>query len=245
MTDPNAPPYTLPPIDVVGQRRRPSGLFPAGPGGGGGGNNPGGVNQWELDEEGDPPPPPEGEGSHPCDDPETALDWNTDAAAAEALRRMLAAAAAQADSTHNLSNREYGAMICEASNGDLSISTIQWGDPIFDAEGNWVGAGSQPSVAVNFNACGSGSLPLAMIHSHPSTGPSGAIPSRPDATWVTAINSARGDNQGRIYVVSIGENGKQRIEVYDSTNVDEGSEGGVSGPEVNPDGQPCPGVTIG
>ncbi len=84
MTDP----HELDEVVVTGQRRRPNGTFPSGPGGGGG-NEPGGVDQWELDEEGDPPPPPEGDGSHPCDDPETALDWNADAAAAEALRRMM------------------------------------------------------------------------------------------------------------------------------------------------------------
>ena len=181
----------------------------------------------------------------PCFNPETALDWNADAAAAAALRRMIAAALAQNDPTHNLANREYGAMICQAPNGDLSISSIRWGDPIFDAEGNWVGYESQPSVDVRLSDCGGGTRPLAMIHSHPSTGPNGAIPSRPDASWVAGINNLRGDNLGRIYVVSIGADGSFRIEIYDSSNVEAGSESGVPGPEVNPDGQPCPGVSIG
>ena len=75
-------------IEVRGQRRRPGGSFPRPPGsgtGGGGGGNEGGVEQNELDPNQPEQPPSE---PHRCDNPETALDWNADAAAAEALRRM-------------------------------------------------------------------------------------------------------------------------------------------------------------
>lgn len=234
---------TLPDVVVTGQRRKPNGTFPSGPGGGA--NNPGGVNQWELEEEGDPPPPPEGDGSHPCDDAETARDWNGDAAAAEALRRMLQAAAAQNDSTHDFANREYGAMICEHSNGSFSISPIQWGDPTFDADGNWLNPGQQPTVDINFNSCGPDSVPFAMIHSHPSTGPGGGVPSAADVAWVASINAARGDSNGRIYVVSIGDTSSPyRIWVYDETNAEEASLSGEPEDEVNPEAEPCPGQVI-
>ncbi|GAA0870152.1 hypothetical protein GCM10009116_19880 [Brevundimonas basaltis] len=176
-------------------------------------------------------------GRVPCDDPETAREWNADAAAAEALRRMIAAALAQDDPTHHLANREYGAMICERADGVLTISPVVWGDPIFDAGGTWVNPGEQPTVPVDIDACGIGSTPLAMIHTHPSTGGAGAIPSWNDAQWVAAINARRGDNHGRIYVVAI-DGTSFRIEVYDQSNAG-AWETGERGPEVNPNAQPC------
>lgn len=158
---------------------------------------------------------------------------------------MLQAAAAQNDSTHNLSNREYGAMICEHANGTLSISPIQWGDPTFDENGNWLNPGVQPTVDVNFNACGANSLPLAMIHSHPSTGIGGGVPSANDVAWVAAINAARGDNHGRIYLASIGDTATpHRLWVYDETNAEDASLSGEPKDEVNPEGEPCPGQVI-
>lgn len=181
----------------------------------------------------------------PCAHPRTARDWNADAAAAEALQRMLETVAALNDSTHHLANREYGAMICEHSDGTLSISPIQWGDPTFDENGTWLNPGVRPTVDVNFNACGAGSLPLAMIHSHPSTGPSGGVPSASDVTWVAAINAARGDNLGRIYLVSIGDAATPyRIWVYDETHAEDASLSGEPKDEVNPEGEPCPGQVI-
>lgn len=228
MTDPT----DIEGVVVTGQRSWPGGSFPL------------------VFDPTDRPPEQNGSGGghhapHPCEDPLRSQDWNADAAAAEALRRIISTAAAQNDPTHNLSNREYGAMICQASDGTLSVSQIQWGDPIFDANGNWVQPGVQPTVNVNFNACGGGSLPLGMIHTHPSTGVSGGIPSSSDTAWVNAINSARGDNQGRIYIVSIGNSGSYRIEIYNSANVEHASSTGTAGPLVNPDGLPCPGVSIG
>lgn len=237
------PPTTVDYIFVVGQRRRPGQNFPPAAGSGGGGTGGGdGVNQNELDPN-EPPPPPSP--PHACDNPETALDWNADAAAAEALQRMIDKATAQNDATHNLANREYGAMICESSTGGLFISDVVWGDPIFDEQGNWVGAGTQPSVEVNIYACGAGNRPLAMIHSHLGVGAQGGLPSPSDATWVSAINGLRGDNAGRIYLVSTGDvNNPFEIRVYDERNVDRGSVNGDEGPEVNPNGLPCPGVVI-
>lgn len=239
MTD--QPPSDPGTVWVTGQRLQPNGTFPPASGSGGGGGG-GGVRQNELHPDG---PGPDSPRPHPCENPETAFDWNADAAAAEALRRMLETVAALNDSTHNLSNREYGAMICEHSNGTLSVSPIQWGDPTFDENGNWLNPGVRPTVDVNFNACGTGSLPLAMIHSHPSTGAGGGVPSANDVTWVAAINAARGDSLGRIYLISIGDAATPyRIWVYDETNAEEASLSGEPKDQVNPEGEPCPGQVI-
>jgi len=229
------PPPTNPgDIIVVGQRRRePTEPFP---------ERPQIVTFEGMFDELDPDL---GLQPDPCADPAKALEWNADAAAAEALQDILDTIAAQNDSTHNLANREYGAMICEHSDGTLSISPIQWGDLTFDENGNWLNPGVQPTVDVNFNACGTGSLPLAMIHSHPGTGAGGGVPSASDVSWVGSINAARGDNLGRIYLVSIGDaETPYRIWVYDESNAEEASVSGEPGDEVNPDGQPCPGQVV-
>lgn len=237
MTDPTNPGD----IFVVGQRRSSGGQFP-GNGGSGGGDGDIGGPVSNQDEE----PAPYEPLPTPCADPATALEWNADAAAAKALAKMLAAAAAQNDVTHNLSNREYGGMICEYSDGTLSISDIEYGDPIFDEHGTWLNPGVQPSVDVSIGACSSsGGKPLGMFHSHPGVGSSAGLPSVSDATWVNAINNIRGDVLGRIYIVSIGSGSPPyQIHVYNHTNVQAGTVQGVIGPEVNPDGEPCSEISI-
>ncbi len=78
MTDPTYPGD----IFLVGQRRRPGGTFPSGGGGSGGGGqgeNPGDQQNEITDPEYVPPP-------HPCDNPEAALEWNADAAAAAGIQ---------------------------------------------------------------------------------------------------------------------------------------------------------------
>lgn len=96
-------------IIVVGQRRRPGGSFPPASGGGGGGLGEGGVEQDELDPDGQP----SGGASDPCANPDTAVPWNADAAAAAAVAAFLQAAAqlGGADApggTPSLANREFG-----------------------------------------------------------------------------------------------------------------------------------------
>jgi hypothetical protein len=174
----------------------------------------------------------------PCANPETARDWNADAAAAEAMRRMLQAALHD-NGEPDFANREYGALICEKADGSLSIGPIKWGDPILDSEGHMTNPGEQPTVPIDPNGCPGGSLPLAMIHSHPGAGENTGLPSVNDSTWVEFINAARGDLHGRIYVVSKGETGEYRIHVYHAKNVSQGAVQGELGPEFNPVGEPC------
>ncbi len=86
MTDTGSP-SELDEIVVTGQRLQPNGLFPPGPGGGGpGGGGSGGDHQNQVDDPGTQPSQPAA--PHPCEDPETAIDWNADAAAAEAKKEF-------------------------------------------------------------------------------------------------------------------------------------------------------------
>ncbi|WP_125899875.1 hypothetical protein [Brevundimonas sp. 357] len=226
MTD--SPPTEVDPIFVKGQRRAPGGVYPPVSSGGSGL----GPVQDELDPNGPPIDEP-----HPCDDPDNAREWNADAAAAEAFRRIRKYIADQMDSTHHLANREYGAMICERPNGTFFIGPIEHGPPIFDEIGVQPDGSNRPYVDIKIDSCGLGAIPIAMIHTHPSTGPSSGVPSSSDATWIAALNARRNDEYGRIYVVAI-DGGKHRIEIYDKTNISAALTGEV-GPEVNQNGVPC------
>lgn len=115
MTD--EPPTDLGTIVVIGQRRQASGLFPSrGGGGGGSANEPGGPNQWELEEE--DPQPPEGQ-SDPCADPDTAREWNGDAAAGQTVKDLRTFAKQTHPAEANFNDREYGAALWEMPDGSV------------------------------------------------------------------------------------------------------------------------------
>lgn len=122
MTDPTP----VDDISVVGQRRRtPAGSFP--PSGGGGSGSAGGIHQNQVEME-DPPPPPPIQTPHPCDDPETAEEWNIDAAAAKAAKEF-ARLAAERTPPETLNNREWGCYIYREADGSIHLGPITWGDP--------------------------------------------------------------------------------------------------------------------
>lgn len=217
MTD-TAPSFELEGVTVVGQRRQPNGSFPAGPGGGS--NESGGVNQWELEEE-NPLPPDEGGGSHPCDDPETALDWNADAAAAEAKRQFEAKAAELGDD--GLYEREFGAQIYQRPDGSMYLGPVTWGDPMTG------------TFAFDESGATQGNL-IGEIHSHPggNTVPSAADWARVDAWSGWTNRNFRSDVVARD---TSDPNSSFAIRAYDTTSdrdVD------ANGPEVNPEAVPCP-----
>lgn len=172
---------------------------------------------------------------NPCANPETRKEWNTDAAAAEALRRMIDAALNQ-NGEPDFVNREYGAVLCEAQNGDISVGPIVWGDPILDEDGNMI-SGNQPSVPIDYTVCGSAGTPIGMIHSHPGVGAGTLTPSVDDIANLDYINTLRGDQKGRIYISGrLSSSDRYRIYIYNEQNKNSGQRG----PEVNPDGEPCP-----
>lgn len=223
MTD--QPPTNPGDIWVVGQRRQPNGMFPPASGASGGAGDDGGVHQNEVDPDPEDPPysPP-----HPCDDPETAREWNTDAAAAEALRRMK-----QDANDPLLDGRERGFVI----HFDPASQTARLGNLS-------VGPNMGGSVTPDLSGISSENI-VGFIHSHPASGP---YPSGPDRTEIFPFFrgqiAAAGGHAGafRLYVVGTrtdpGGQARLQIRVYNESNLD-GDENSP-GPEVNPDGEPCP-----
>ena len=225
MTDPNGTPYTLPPIDVVGQRRVSGGAFPqrGGGGGGGGGSGESGVHQDEVSPD-EPPPPPTPD---PCADSETAREWNADAAAAAGLRRM------QDDANDPLlDGRERSIVIAH----DPTTGVVYAGNMLVGE----LGAGT---VGWDFTGINPAHI-IGLMHSHPGSGP---YPSGPDQTDVfpaafSTVQNAGGDPHAlRLYMVGTradpGGPARLQIRVYNETNLN-GDEN-TPGPEVNPDAQPC------
>jgi len=172
----------------------------------------------------------------PCADPEKRREWDADAAMARALERFLDQAEIT-DGQRSLYNREFGAVLCEFSDGSIDVGPVIY-------EGDAIGPGQpHPTVDVDIEGCPSGSTIIGMAHSHPGVGASSGIPSQPDITWITAINGRRGDEAGRIYIVAR-VNGVHKVWVYNNTNAAKAALEGLNGPEVNPEGQSCPALLV-
>lgn len=209
------PPYPVDDIEVKGQRRKPGGALPRPPTTGGGG----GEQQEELD----PDEQPSG-GSHPCDDPETALDWNADAAAAEALRRM--EAAARDGGEPDFAEREYGTAIFLMPDGTFRIGSIARGDS------------QTGTVRFDYDEFGEENL-IATIHSHPSSG--GFSQDRPVLDYTRSVS--RHGNSVRMYGVRLEYSTGTPLYQLLYLTIDNLNESDVA-TEVNPNGQPCPGISI-
>lgn len=211
-------------IFVVGQRRRPGGAFPSGGGGSGGGGqgeNPGDEQNEITDPEYVPPP-------NPCDNPEAALEWNADAAAAAAKREFEARAAARGDT--GLYSREWHAFIYQASDGSMYLGPVV--------------PGTINSVTPDTTGMTPDNL-IGFIHNHPGGGlnPSGDDWAGFDSlyNWVARWSSggtARA-NRLRQYIIARDTtvpNSPMAIRVFNNTS-DRSAD--ATAPEVNPEGQPC------
>lgn len=217
-------PITLPDVFSVGQRRRPGGAFPSGPTGSSGGGLDGPLPQTVPDPETEAPE----EGVHPCANPDTALDWQVDAAAAEALRRM------QADANDPLLDGRERAFIIYRNpvTGQIQLGNIA------------VGPNMGGEVQADDTGINRGDI-IGVIHSHPGSGP---YPSGPDRTnftefWQREIAANGGDpSLFRIYLVGTradpGGSARLQIRVYNQSNLEGDEE--TPGPEVNPNAVPCP-----
>lgn len=157
----------------------------------------------------------------PCADPETALEWNADAAAADALKKFKAKAAELGDD--GLYEREFGCQLYQSPDGSIYLGPITYGDPL--------------TGTFNFDESGAtvGNL-VGEIHSHPTGQVEPSV-----ADW-GRLNVWSGWTQRnfRSYIVSrdlSDPSSDFAIRVYDTTS-DQSSDD--PGPEVNPESSPCP-----
>lgn len=207
MTDTN-PPTDLGDVVVVGQRRsEPHQPFPERP------------QPVVWDGEYDELPPDLGEAPDPCADPATALEWNADAAAAEAKRQFESAAVGLGDD--GLYEREFGAQIYQRPDGIVYLGRVTYGDPM---TGTFA---FDESAATHDNLIGE-------IHSHPA---GNTVPSAADWARMDGWSGWTGRNF-RSYIVARDVSDPQSsfaIRVYDMTSdrtIDE------NGPD--PEATPCP-----
>jgi hypothetical protein len=188
---------------VVGQRRTSSsGPFPA---------HPEPVRDPEPDGSVIPTTP-----SSPCDDPFFKTRWNSDSAAAEARRRIMAAAAAEGQ---YVAYRERTFVIYRLADGSIGLGPMGEGAPM---------TGASPVITTDIP---SASI-IGFIHNHPA---GTTWPSVADFNIFNAMMNAvpESDRDGMSYYI-IGPDPECKIYSYDKN-----AQAGVSGPEVNPNATIC------
>lgn len=219
MTD--QPPTDLGDIWTVGQRRQPNGLFPR-PGGAGGSGGTGDDGETHQQEVGDEDPTP-GTYVDPCANPSTALEWNADAATAEAKRRFLAKAAELGDD--GLLMREFHAFLYRDEAGHIQVGEV--------SAGNRVGSTEPATVGEDWTGITPDNL-IGEIHNHPGGGvaPGGDWQRFDGITnWISQFAGSQRASEYRHYIIAA-----DVTRVYNASSPRDDS----PGPEVNPEGVPCP-----
>lgn len=206
-------------IVVTGQRRPAGGSFPTRGATGGGGvatGVPGSVQLEPEDTEG-----PNEPGQDPCADPDKALEWNADAAVAEAKRQFERKAAELSDD--GLHHREFGAQLYQRQDGSVYVGRVTWGERL--------------SGTVTIDETNPlGDTLVGEVHSNNG---GNRVPSAADWTRVDLFSAETGQNF-RSYIIARDvrdATSSFAIRAYDTTS-DRNIE--ADGLEVNPDGQPCP-----
>lgn len=225
---------TLPDVEVVGQRRWPGGSFPGGGGGGGAGDPDHPVLLGDPLEPGLAPETI----AHPCDD-SRALDWNADAAAAEAAKEFARLAAARIP-PETLNDREWGAYLYRAPDGSIHIGPIALGPPFSNGG---VGTVNPPTAGLDPSTI------VGSIHSHGSGNhiPSDGNEQFPgDIDHLNGLVAFSGNSSARLYIVAQNQGPADfvpynQINVYNQATAQAARSSFTPGPEVNPDAEPCPG----
>lgn len=174
-----------------------------------------------------------------CQDEEGRRQWNADALAQGAIDAFIEAARLLGEP--DLANREFGALICEFSDGSMSLGPVESGEPTFDQDGQQVNL--HPTVPLSPSGCGGGT-PVGYIHSHP--GLNTFLPSDRDFNFAQGLIDSRGANQARfgIYVVSRATDSHGRSEYHvGRSKIDDraaAAAGTLQPSWVNPDAQGCP-----
>lgn len=234
------PPTQVDDIVVVGQRRSdPSHPFPERPDPVEGPVNPG-------DETIDPIGQID-----PCDDPETALEWNTDAAAAQTVKDLLQFARTEHPDEQDFYEREYGAVLWQMPDGSIVRGPMRAGEFTFYEAATSGDPETRGTVALDWTPPAPGALVIGTVHTHGAGSflPSGSNRDSDDQGVLTYTQALRNfqsgatDSRARLYVAArefgVGATpGPVRTTIYNEQNR-EAALGGTSGPEINPDGQPC------
>lgn len=165
-------------------------------------------------------------------------EWNKDAKAVEVIDRFLDAARTRFDGEDHFRNREYGALICEFSDGTIDLG------PVFD--GPFVGppVGGRGTVDIPTNSCGTGT-PLGFVHTHTSGNPLG---SPGDLGYLQRLVDEAGADPARVSVYTIENHTppdqtdpRYRVSRVPLSDADSIEEEGYEPEWVNPEAQPCPG----
>lgn len=172
----------------------------------------------------------------PCSNLDTALEWNADAAAAEAAKEFARLAAAR-NPRETLNTREWGAYLYRMPNGSIRVGAINFG-PEFSPSG----LGS-----VRLLDDGPATDIVGSVHSHRSGGhlPSDGNDQEPgDIQVLDAIIAHSGNPNVRMYLVAPNQGPPghvpyNQINFYNKGNARSARDSFTAGPEVNPEGQPC------
>lgn len=247
MTDPDGSPSELDEVVVTGQRARgPSPFaelqYPSK------GNSTGGEQQQEVGD-GNNPGTTSSDEEVQCDDPEGRKQWNADAKANQAASKFLD----KADRDHNepdWENREFGALICEFSDGAIDLGPIISGEPRLAADGTQLlyydsnGNVRNPGVHIPPDGCGSSGTPIGFVHTH-FAGASGH-PSDGDFDYAQhLVNYFGAPANASVYVVAKYQDpatGTSAVKVSHSKVTDKTAAQQGGDPNwVNPNAVPCPG----
>jgi hypothetical protein len=182
----------------------------------------------------------------PCTNPAQRKNFNMDAFAATTFEELADIAGTQpTDGPHGFEYREYGAVLWELPNGSLVHGPVTWGTNTFQNPG----PGGVASVALDWTPPVSGALPYGTVHTH---GPGGHVasgnPSQPNngdlgvLNYVRTLRGSARANDARIYIgaMTLGQTQEFQINVYDHRNMPSAMSYNTPGPEVNPNGRPCP-----
>lgn len=187
----------------------------------------------------------------PCANPETALEWNADAAAAQTVKDLKSFATQTHPLEANFNDREYGAALWEMPDGSVVHGPMTFAELTFLEVQTQGAPGGRGSVGIDLASPAPGAVFLGTVHTHNmgSTRPSGNSYANGDqgvlSNGITLRESQRpgSGDQARMYIAANdpGEYetmGPTRMRIYNKTNRD-AAMGEYDGPEVNPDGQPC------
>lgn len=188
----------------------------------------------------------------PCSVPFLRQNWNTDAAAARAIKEIKDVAQhSPATGGRGTSTREYGTVLWEMPDGSVIHGPIAWGEHTFQEAAN--SENGRAGVVLDWTSPGEGAAPIGTVHTHapgdhrpsglPGVNNAGDYGTLTSTQEWRAYYGANGQH-ARLYVgadnlVGANQTPTMQINIYSPQNIEAAVRGSYVGPQVNPDGQPC------